>query len=128
MAIIYIQQGSGWVDLPDPTAMQIDLQDIDASTTTRSANGTMRRDRICGAGGAKRKIELEWAYLNTETVSEILKAIQDVFFTVKYMDPFEGAERSAEFYAGDRSLPVYHAGEDAESYIWEGLKVNLIEK
>ena len=60
--------------LPDPKSLKVLLQDIDAGTTTRSANGTMLRDRVCGAETAKRKLEIEWMPLKPEP-TQIISAV-----------------------------------------------------
>ena len=128
-AIIKVgSSGSALAALPDPAVMTVLLQDIDSAGTTRSANGTMMRDRVAGGKTAKRKIELEWPPLNDAKASQILQAIQAVFFAVEYPDPYEGGRRTAVFYAGDRSLPMYHHNLNGQGVLWEGLKVNLIEK
>ncbi len=129
MAIISVgTSGSNLTELPDPSVMTVLLQDIDTAGTTRSANGTMLRDRVVGGATAKRKIELEWPPLNADDAKTILQAIQAVFFYVKYPDPYEGTDRTVQFYAGDRSVPMYHYNLHDQGILWEGLKVNLIEK
>lgn len=129
MAIIYIgTDRESLTALPDPSKFELGLQDIDAATTTRSADGTMLRDRVCGAETAKRKIQLEWPYIDTPTAGVILHAISPEFFWVRYPDPYEGGERVAEFYAGDRALPMYNAQIKNGGVLWERLTVDLIEK
>lgn len=113
--------------LPDPSTFTVLLQDIDASTTTRSANGTMLRDRIVGGENAKRKLELAWPALRPEPAKRILQAIKDEFFWVRYPDPYSGEDRIAEFYAGDRTVPMYHYNLNGE-IMWERIGVNLIER
>lgn len=114
--------------MPSPSKLTVSLQDIDASTTTRTSNGSIHRDRICGADDAKRKLELEWSYPDSASVSTILQAFKDVFFYVKYYDPYENAMRTAQFYTGDRSVPMYSYDVDAGVVTWESLKFNIIEK
>lgn len=114
--------------VPDPSSMSISLQDIDASTTTRTADGTIHRDRVCGAGSAKRKIELEWAYPTVGMAKTILQGFKDEFFYVQYFDPYEGATRTAVFYAGDRTVPMYNSNLDENGVRWEKVKFNIIEK
>lgn len=129
MAIIRIGTESGnLAALPDPKSLKVLLQDIDASTTTRSANGTMLRDRIAGGETAKRKLELAWPPMRTENMAAILRAISDEFFWVEYPDPYTGGARTAQFYAGDRSAPLYHSDLYGGGPLWESLSVNLIEK
>lgn len=128
MAIISVGATVGTLAaLPDPSTFTVLLQDIDASTTTRSANGTMLRDRIVGGENAKRKLELAWPALRPEPAKRILQAIKDEFFWVRYPDPYSGEDRTAEFYAGDRTVPMYHYNLNGE-ILWERIGVNLIER
>ena len=129
MSIIRIGTESGNLTaLPDPKSLKVLMQDIDASTTTRSANGTMLRDRIVGGATSKRKLELTWPPMRTENMATILRAIAPEFFWVEYPDPYTGDRRNAQFYAGDRTAPLYHSDLYGSGPLWEGLTVNLIEK
>ena len=129
MAILMVgPTGSALTALPDPKVMSVLLQDIDAATTTRSANGTMLRDRICGGAYAKRKIEIEWPPVNSADASMILQAMQAEFFYLKYPDPYDGTDRIAQFYTGDRSVPMYNYNLSGNGILWEKIKVNLIER
>lgn len=129
MAILSIgTESSSLTALPDPKSMTVSLQDIDASTTTRSASGTMLRDRVVGGASAKRKIQLVWPPLGTSDMSTILQAIAPEFFWVKYPDPYTGAMRTAQFYAGDRTAPMYNFNLHNKGILWESMSVNLIEK
>ena len=115
-------------DMPTPSEMTIKLQDIDASTTTRSADGKIHRDRVCGGSDAKRKLEMKWAYPSMDDVKTILQAFKDVFFYVKYFDPYDGAMRTAVFYTGDRSVPMYNSNLHGNGVRWEELSFNIIEQ
>lgn len=114
--------------LPCPSKLTVGLMDIDAETTTRSASGKMLRDRVCGGATAKRKLEIEWSASVTTTVKAILQAIKDEFFYVRYPDPYTGEMRTARFYAGDRSVPMYSYNLHNRGILWEQVKVNLIEE
>lgn len=129
MAIIRVGKERGKLAaLPDPKSMKVLLQDVDSASTTRSADGTMLRDRIVGGANAKRKLELAWPPMRTSPMSTILQAIADEFFWVEYPDPYTGENRVAEFYAGDRSAPMYNSNLHNQGVLWESLTVNLIEK
>jgi len=129
MAILYTGPSEGALAaLPDPKILTVLLQDIDASTTTRSADGTMLRDRVVGGATAKRKLEVEWPPVNSDKASTILQAIKDEFFYLKYPDPYTGTDRVAQFYAGDRSVPMYNYNLHGNGILWEKIKVNFIEK
>lgn len=114
--------------LPCPSKFTVGLMDIDAETTTRSANGTMLRDRVCGGDMAKRKLEIEWPASETTPVKSILQAIKDEFFFARYPDPYTGGMRTARFYAGDRSVPMYAYNLYDGGILWNQVKVNLIEE
>lgn len=114
--------------LPPPQTMTVSLQDIDAATTTRSADGTMLRDRVVGGATAKRKIELEWPAVRPADARTILQAIRDEFFYVRYPDPYTGDMRTSQFYAGDRSVPMYSFNLYGSGILWKNISVNLVEK
>jgi hypothetical protein len=114
--------------LPTPSKMTLIVQDIDSANTTRSANGTMLRDRVSGGAGAKRKLELEWAGMDAARVSTILQSIGDEFFRLEYPDAYTGATRIAEFYTGDRSADMYSYNLYGNGILWKSLKANFIEK
>ena len=115
--------------MPDPAleGMTVTLQDLDSESSTRTANGTMKRDRIVGGADAKRKIELEFPALTPAQASTLLQAISGVFFYVRYPDPYTGAFRTAQFYAGDRSAPVYTADVNG-NVMWNRIRFTLIER
>lgn len=121
--------GTNYTALKDPSALTVSLMDIDASTTTRAADGTMLRDRICGGATSKRKLALEWNAVQTNTATSILQAIADEFFWVKYPDPYTGTMRTCKMYAGDRNIPMksFVMG-NSGGILWEKLSVGLIEK
>ena len=114
--------------LPAPMSMSVIVQDIDAATTTRSANGTMLRDRVCGGETAKRKIEMEWAGLDARKVSAILQSIGGEFFKVQYPDTYTGTDRTAIFYVGDRTADMYNYNLHGNGVVWKSLRANFIEQ
>ena len=116
------------VALPCPSKLTVNLMDIDAETTTRSASGKMLRDRVAGGDSAKRKLELEWPASSGENIKNVLQAIKHEFVYVRYPDPYTGAMRTARFYAGDRSIPMYSYNLRERGILWQQLKVNLIEE
>jgi len=109
------------VEVKDPKSLQVEIQDIDKESE-RNANGTMVRTRVA----TKRKISVEWSPLSNSEISKILKAMSEVFFTVKYTDPMEGKAITKTFYVGDRTAPVLKVINGVTR--WEGLKTNLVEK
>ena len=131
MAVLFIgSTSSNLTAMPDPKkgGMTVKLQDIDSGSTTRTADGTMTRDRVVGGANAKRKLELEWPPLTPAQASQVLQAVGSVFVYVKYPDPYTGAFRTAQFYAGDRAAPIYNADSNGNVGYWENIKFDLIEK
>lgn len=129
MAIIQVGETEATlVDLPSPKAMTVNLMDIDSGTTTRSANGKVLRDRICGGATAKRKLELTFAPSDGTKVKTVLQSIKNVFFYVRYPDPYEGDMRTARFYAGDRKVPMYSFNLHGQGIIWDSYTVNFVEE
>lgn len=115
------------VQMPSPSEFSISLQDIDASTTTRTADGSMHRDRIVGGADAKRTLKLKFPPMPWEDVSVLLQAIRHEFFWVKYPDPYTGAMRTAEFYAGNRDTGIYNFHLRSDGMLWNNIGCNFIE-
>lgn len=104
-----------------PVSIQVILSDLD-NESSRDSQGNMYRDRIT----TKRKLNCEWGIMTTQEISQILKAVSNVFFNVTYTDPYSGTEETRIFYSGDRTAPVAVVmnGET----LWQGLTCNFIEK
>ena len=111
------------VDIATPSEFTVTILDIDnGESTSRSADGTLNRDRIA----VKRQIEMSWNLLRPEEISPILKLMSDVFFEVEYPDPQEGKYITKTFYVGNRPAPV--AIEKNGQLLWKELRVTLTER
>lgn len=121
---------STFTSLPDPSEWQALIQDIDNSSSGRSASGKMLRDRIAGGATAKRKLECVWNSIDSDKVSQILQAVSAEFFQVKYPDPYMGTDRTAIFYVGDRSAAMYAYKflDNGTKHMYKTLKFNFIEE
>lgn len=108
------------VTIPTPSTYQVSLNDI--SKADRNANGLMLIQRIA----TKRKIELSWAYLSQADLANLYTATSDVFFTVEYPDPQNGALKTGSFYSGDKTAGAI----DYKNSVmrWKDVKFNLIER
>lgn len=104
-----------------PSRCQVGIFDV-SSSADRNAQGEILIDRV----GTKRKLEMEWPALTNSEMSALLSAVTDVFFTCAYPDPQTGANRTMTCYVGDRTAPVYRLNGGVP--MWEGLKMNFIEK
>lgn len=109
------------VTIKTPQRLSVGIYDV-SSNADRNAQGTIVIDRVA----VKRKLEMEWGALSNAEISAILSAVTAVFFSVTYPDPQTGGNKTITCYVGDRSAPMarYKAG----GIVWEGLKMNFIER
>lgn len=108
------------VTLPTPSEYNPGLMDL--SKAERNAVGTMIIERIA----TKRKIELGWPVLTGAQYSQILNAVDPVFFTVTYFDPKANGMLTGTFYCGDRQAPMMKYENGVAT--WKDVKFNLIER
>lgn len=85
-----------------PSAMTWGLQDVSAPDAGRDLSGTMYKGRI----GYARTLALEWWMPTPEEAAAILQAFLPEYVQITYYDALLNAERTAEFYTGDKSAPV----------------------
>lgn len=104
-----------------PSKLSVGIYDV-SKNADRNASGDILIDRVA----VKRKLEMEWGALTNAQISTLLSAITAVFFTVVYPDPQTGTDKSITCYVGDRAAPMYR--EISGVPLWEGLKMNFIEK
>mgnify|MGYP001210662204 CR=1 FL=1 len=109
------------VKVTSPSVFKVDISDLDGETG-RNARGNLIRDRVA----VKRKLECEWGPLENSEISTLLQAVKDEFFQVTYPDPMTGTKQTKTFYVGDRSSPALF--EEKGQILWNGLKMNLIER
>lgn len=108
------------ITVPCPSKYQWLLEDISKSDAGRTEDGTMDKGRIGQVVG----IELEWRYIDTATVSEILNRFNPEYIFVNYLDPMIGGFTTKEFYVGNRSAPMYNAELD----LWENVSFKIIAR
>ena len=121
MSILQINK----LDIADPMTMTWDIYDLDAEEGSgRNDEGEMFRDRVA----IKRKLNCTWGPLESKAMSVLLKAMDDVFFLLRFPDAHDGMYREGTFYVGDRSAPLYVWNEKKRMYLWEGLTANFIER
>ena len=111
--------------IADPQTLTWDLYDLDGEDGSgRTQDGLMHRDRVA----IKRKLNCTWAPMEPPEMSALLKAMDVVFFTVRYPDAHDGTYREGTFYVGDRSTPMYVWNNEKQKFMWEGLSANFIER
>lgn len=112
------------IEMPATTSFEVQISDIDnGETTTRNAYGEMVRDRIA----VKRKLMLEWKFLDVYDMSLLLQEVQSEFFEVEYFDPESGNNQTRTFYVSDRNAPLQLEKSDGV-YLWQGLKMSFTER
>lgn len=106
-----------------PAEFKVTVLDLDdADSTTRTADGTLSRDRIA----VKRQIEMSWNPLTWANLSSIITAMQNEFFTFEYPDPMTGTQQTKIFYVGNRSSPIAIVKNGVTW--WGGLELTLTEQ
>lgn len=121
MAILKINK----IDIADPQTLKWDIYDLDSEDGAgRNQLGEMFRDRVA----VKRKLNCTWVAMEPAEMSALLKAMDEVFFTLSYPDAHDGIYREGTFYVGDRSTPMYMWNNEKGKYLWEGLSASFIEK
>jgi hypothetical protein len=109
-----------------PTKLKQSIQDLDSSSTTRTASGKMVRSVVRGGAEAVRKLELEWELIGEQDMHTILNLLAADFVTVKYRDVLTASYRTAVFYCGDRTIEAHRIGTDGQM-VGE-MSFNLIEQ
>lgn len=107
------------VEMPTPSGMTPDAYDI--TEAARDSTGTMHIDLIA----TKHKLECTWSYLTQEDMSRILSAIKSITFSVTFIDPETGSEKTINVYKGDRSMPILRVINGENTY--KDFKVSFIE-
>ena len=106
-----------------PTELSVTPLDLDnADSTTRTADGTLNRDRVA----VKRQVEMTFGVLSWAKMSALLTSMNGVFFDLYYPDPMDGDYSTRTFYVGNR--PASFAFNKNGTILWSGLKVTLTEK
>lgn len=106
-----------------PSSFQYTRSDLDVDSY-RDLNGNLVRNRVA----VKVQLTLTWnaGAIDVQSMSTLLKAMDDVFFQVTYFDIHDGAMRTGTFYVSDRTAQMY-------SYVngkpvFKEISLTLIEK
>lgn len=106
-----------------PKEFKVTVLDIDdGSSTVRTSDGTLNRDRIA----VKRQIDMSWGVLKWAEASALLQAVSPVFFDVYYPDPMTGQYETKTFYVGNRPAPVAVA--KGSEILWNDFTMTLTER
>jgi len=110
------------VALPQPYLYSWSLQDVSAPNAGRTEDALMHKDRVA----QKRKIQLGWRMKSTAVASQILKAFNPEYVSVRYFDIMDNQYEVRVFYVGDRESPVkvWQVG----NHIIETISFDIIER
>ena len=114
-----------WVSIPTPSTLAYTRADYDSEEGSyRDITGTMSRQRIT----TKVKLELTWksGALDVAGMSTLLKAVDALFFEVRFFSPYDGKFVEKTMYVGDRSANMYSFVNGKP--VWDKVSYNLIEK
>lgn len=115
-----IRQVGSNTNIPCPTAYAYKLQDISASESGRTEDTAMQKMRI----GQVVAIDLKWKGVSLADASTILTAFNPEYITVTYLDAKAGTWLTAEFYVGDRNVPLYHS----TLGLWDEISLSIIKR
>lgn len=108
------------VAMPDPTAITVALEDLEASAE-RDATGRLHRERV---RQGVRKVSFTYDVLAAEDYAALLALLAPAFFSLTYPDP-----------TGERTIEAYCAKKDGALVsgtlyggCWRGVKMNCIER
>lgn len=87
-----------------PSSFKYTLSDLDLESG-RNLNGEMVRNRVA----TKVRLDLTWnsGVMDTNSMSILLKAFDEVFFDVSYFDIREGKVLTKSMYVSDRIANMY---------------------
>lgn len=117
MATLYSING---VAQPTPSDFQVGVMMI--SKAERNASGYMIIEKIA----TKRKLTISYSYLSAGQLSTLLQKLDTTSFSVTYLDPQTGSDRTAQFYSGDRNVGMVSFVNGIPVY--KDLKFDLIER
>ena len=96
--------------------------DVEASDAGRTQDGIMHRARV----GIKIRLDCHCRPLLLEEAKTVLAAINPVWLQVQYLDPQDGAVRTAKMYSNN--IPATFLFMRNGTNYWEGIDFPLIEE
>ena len=113
------------VQIKSPMNLDYQRYDLDSEEGSgRNQDGLLFRDRKA----VKVKLSCEFPPMNDKEMSELLEAVEPVFFELEYPDARYGTRKTITAYVGDRSVPVHIFDKATNQWIWGALQMNFIER
>lgn len=121
MALISIDSGSGYVDMPPPSAMEVVPNEIVKSS--RNALGNLYKFRIA----VKTTINVEWAVIKSEDKTRLMNATSGNSFQVKFFDMPTSTIKYGKFYRGSdlKISPVTNL--EGSDFRYYSVSMSLVE-
>ena len=106
-----------------PSSFGYTRSDLDVDSY-RDINGNLVRNRVA----VKVQLTLTWkaGAMDVQSMSTLLKAMDDVFFSVTYFDIHDGVMRTMTAYVSDRTAQMYSYVNDVP--VFNEISLTLIEK
>ena len=108
--------------LKDPQSLQWDIADLEGASG-RNQSGRYFRDVISN----KRTLSCSWGALDNRQMASLLSMMEEVFFTLEYPDALTGERKRAEFYVGNRTVPMLKQADDG-TYMWQNVSATFTER
>lgn len=117
---IYIKNTNGvFVELPTPTGLEVQVEDVSRSDAGRTEDVTMHKNRI----GRTARFDVSYKNTNTEKVTTALTLVKPEYFSTIYMDlELGGVYVCAPMYRGNPKASVYNGAND----IWSNCAFPII--
>lgn len=106
---------------PAPIEYNVEYSDLDSANSGRGCTGYMTRERI-RHGIAK--ISVKWTMLTNSEASNIINAVEDDSFTVKYN--YCNIQKTATMYCSSQKVDCKFVPNDGDGIRWD-IAFNLIE-
>lgn len=111
------------VPIKNPTGFKIERYNV--TTLERLANADMAGDLIA----KKHKFYFTYDQITAAELNNILHAIWEtkkLFMELSYDE--NGVQKKATTYVGSIPSSLYRAGSNLDSWVWQGVTFNLIER
>ncbi|WP_392885889.1 hypothetical protein [Eubacterium limosum] len=111
------------VNLPFPSSLTVEVNEISSEDTGRSLDGTMEKKIVA----KKKKASCTWAAVNDASARAIVGTIKSqTYGNLTFPDPETGSDTTCYMYTGDASAECLHITTGSVA-LWT-IKIDFIEK
>lgn len=121
MAIWYVYENSNWVEMPDPSSLSVNSEDLDVDSYRSVVNGNLIRNKL----GTWTTVEFEFNFRLVDEVIALLSHVINVYpLKIKVVSPLvTGGEATLIGYVG-KSTSEYTYTQTGMGYV---VNFNFIE-